>query len=47
MEIQEIFFVVHLGRTEFGGKDKEILGIKDGDHKGCFFAGKFKWGTKI
>ena len=46
---QEIFFVAQSGRTEFGGKDKEILGIKDGDHKGCFlqkiYIGKKYYGS--
>ena len=47
LEIQEIFFVAHSGRTEFGGKNKEILGIKDGDNEGgeqvLFFAENLNW----
>ena len=33
------FLLLSSGRTEFGSKNKEILGIKDGDHKGCFLQG--------
>ena len=28
------FLLLSSGRTEFGGKNKEILGIKDGDNEG-------------
>ena len=31
---QEIFLLLSSGRTEFGGKDKEISSIKDGVKRG-------------
>ena len=45
-KLEEIFSVAQSGRTEFGSKNKEILGIKIGDEGGeqvLFFAGNLNW----